>query len=325
VLFLVLLATCPIARAEPPPDLAAIDARLSRLEAMVQQLVEAKTEPAPAAPSIRPAANAEVIGPSKLEAGVPGAFTMKGVPAEYLADFDWQVFNRPEDAMVVDLMDRAGNPVIFFWSRTPAKCAIIADVNIPGQYQLKIHEFQVGEPAPPPPPPPPPPAKKVTALLLYESDHVDDQYPWLANVIGSQKLRRLQSAKFDLDFADADQKDEKRQPSADVAKWRKYAEDNGLPLPRWFLRNERDELIHEAAVPKEVDASVKLLRDHLPAGTLPTTTVQPKKEIIGTRKPMPSPVAVRPTAQVWQAAPARPCPLGGCGTGPLRRLFGRRW
>jgi len=89
---------------------------------------------------------ATLDGPTEVPAGMPAVFTMRGIPSDYLNQFNWQVFNKPADAMVLDLADRQGNPVMMFWSRTAAKCAVIADVNVPpDQFELIVHEFTVGK------------------------------------------------------------------------------------------------------------------------------------------------------------------------------------
>lgn len=109
-----------------------------------------------------------IDGPIKVETGQPAAFTLQGVPAEFLDLCEWQVFNRPNDATVLDLADRAGNPVLVFWSRTPGTYAIIADVNMPPvDFHLLTLQFTVGQPEPPPPPPlpPPPPPSDLSAFV----------------------------------------------------------------------------------------------------------------------------------------------------------------
>lgn len=110
----------------------------------VRPTLALKTQPTPAA--------AEVVGPSEVEPGMPAVFTLRGMSHEHIGDFDWQLFRKPKDAMVLDLADRAGNPVMVVWTKTTGVYAIIADVNVPGEYRLIVHEFTVGEPVPPPPP-----------------------------------------------------------------------------------------------------------------------------------------------------------------------------
>ena len=102
---------------------------------------------------------ATIDGPTKVELGTPAVFTIKDVPTEHLDKFDWQIFGKPDDAMVLDLADRQGNPVLVFWCKTPGRYAVIADVNVPpDQFELIIHEFVVGKVGPDPDPPPPPPS-----------------------------------------------------------------------------------------------------------------------------------------------------------------------
>ncbi|MEE9185233.1 MAG: hypothetical protein V3U39_12280 [Acidimicrobiia bacterium] len=193
---------------------------------------------------------------------------MVGLPPEHLASFNWQVFAAPKDALVLDLADRSGNPVLMFWSPTPARCAVIADVNIPGAFELLVHEFSVGsgpEPEPDPKPDPKPDPAEVSCLLLYESADVAGDAPHLGNITTSQLIRRLASANLHLLFADKDELDESDRTTPAVKTWVAYAAKHKLGLPRWFIVNERTgDLIATAEAPRTVAETVKLLGRYAP-------------------------------------------------------------
>jgi len=139
---------------------------------------------------------ASIDGPTEVELGTPAIFTIKDLPAEHLDKFDWQVFGKPDDAMVLDLADRQGNPVLIFWCRTPGRYAVIADVNVPpDQFELIIHEFVVGEVSPDPPLPPTSDLSAFTAGLI-ERLEIKTKRPVVAKLfqdtipkIDSSKLR----------------------------------------------------------------------------------------------------------------------------------------
>ncbi len=125
-------------------------------------------------------------------------------------------------------------------------------------------EFVVGmDIPPPPPPPPPPPYAKLWGMFLYESDTLDDE-PWQANIIASQKIRQLQSAKLNLDWVDVDVKDEANLPSPDLKPWIAEIVKRKVPLPQVLLVSEKGELIHVQAWPRTVDEVVKLLQQYMP-------------------------------------------------------------
>lgn len=132
------------------------------------------------------------------------------------------------------------------------------------------------EPNPvPPPPPPPPPVTALQVVFLYESDQVDD-LPWLANVLLSQKIRRLESEDVDLVFADKGEKDQDGDTPAVIKRWVKmldaprFVVKDGevvaepLSLPRLFFVNQDRDLIAHEPSPQEVDAVVALIQEYLP-------------------------------------------------------------
>ena len=282
----------------------------------------------------------EIIGPTTVKAGRMAAFQLNGLPIEFLKSFDWVVFNKPDDAVILDLADRrTGQPVLVFQSETPGHYAIIADINVLPleDCQLIVHEFMVGEgPVPPPPThydlttatvgdgsvspdrgtyeagtrvalvatpgpehvfdrwsgdawgdnpavevvmdgdkhavahfeedePPPPPDVSAWIIFYYESTEVDDRgNEWMANVISSQKIRRLESGKLNMDWVDKDQRDEDKQPSPDLKPYLDEIDRRKLPLPQAAFVNEKGEMYHVQSWPKSVDATVKLVKEHMP-------------------------------------------------------------
>ena len=120
------------------------------------------------------------------------------------------------------------------------------------------------EPNPvPPPPPPPPPVTALQVVFLYESEQVDD-LPWLANILTSQKIRKLESADVDLVFADKDELDEKGETPAVIWPWVDMVAKENLSLPRLFFVDQDGELVAHESSPQEVDAVVALIQEYLP-------------------------------------------------------------
>ncbi|HUT88707.1 MAG TPA: hypothetical protein VMY37_04375 [Thermoguttaceae bacterium] len=132
---------------------------------------------------------AEVIGPTEVEPGMPAVFTLKGVPAEHLATFEWGFYHKPADAMVLDLADRSGNLVLIIWAKSATAYAVIADVNIPGAYQLIVHEVVVGTPTPPDPPVPPPVDRKYQVAFFLKALDLENLPQGQQTILGSLTLR----------------------------------------------------------------------------------------------------------------------------------------
>jgi len=193
-----------------------------------------------------------IVGPEKVKPGRMAAFQLKGLPAESLNAFDWIVFNKPDDAVVLDLADRrTGEPVLVFQSETPGKYALIADVNVLPleDCQLLVHEFVVGEPNPPPPPPPPP--NKVTFGRIVEERDNHSKLPieqvW---VIDSSKVRALFDA-GNFQVRDDDVEDEKDKAPPEWVPFIKRARDV-IGLPALFLMDSKGQVVWEGPVPADV-------------------------------------------------------------------------
>jgi len=116
-------------------------------------------------------------------------------------------------------------------------------------------------PGPEPPPPPPPVVEELYVLFLYESDDVDDDR-WLANILTSQKIRRLESDKVELLYADDDEKDEKGDPTHKP--WIDHAEEKGWKWPHIIMADQDGNLVHHGEVPRTVDATVELIGRYVP-------------------------------------------------------------
>jgi len=202
--------------------------------------------------------------PTQVEAGQPAVFTMKGIPADNLKDFDWKVFNQPKDAMVLDLADRQGNPVLMFWSKTAVKAAVIADVNVPGEFQLIVHEFTVGSPSPQPQPQPQPqptpsPTKATWGIIIEERDDRDDLGPQRAMVMESDKVRAL-FPDGHFQCRDDDVVNENGEVPSDMKPYIDRARKVGLPS--LFLLDDTGKVLSEGPVPADVPAAVKLIQKY---------------------------------------------------------------
>jgi hypothetical protein len=215
---------------------------------------DAKPVPIPPATPVVIPLSATIDGPTVVTLGTPAVFTIKGVPAEHLDKFNWQVFNKPADAMVLDLADRAGNPVMMFWSRTSGKCAVIADVNVPpNQFQLIVHEFTVGNPQPDPKPDPDPNPDPnpnpdaVFGVIIEERDDRDD--------LGVKRAMIFENAAIRDDV-----KDETGQTPSDMKPYIDRARKLGLPAI--FLVNKDGKVLFEGAVPQDVATTLALIRQY---------------------------------------------------------------
>jgi len=125
---------------------------------------------------------------------------------------------------------------------------------------------------PPPPPPPPPPLSKLWVVFVYESNDVDDKYPWLGNIISSQKIRKLKSDNVSLLYVDKDELDEKDDVPVNTRAWIKYASDNDLVLPVMFLANQDGKIISSEIPPKTVDETLSKIQQYIPKGNVDCPT-----------------------------------------------------
>jgi len=192
---------------------------------------------------------AEVVGPTDVKQGRPACFMMQGLPKEHLESFNWGVFPKPDDALILDLMDRSQNPVYVFWTETAGKYVLFADVNVPGEYELLLHEFSVGE-SPIPPPPPPPPIQNMTVLVVEDSSQHNSQ---MATVLISALWRDwLRANEHEFRIVD------KIHAAADVVTWIERAGDD---LPHvFFLDGSR--IAYEGGLPGSAEEFLTLIRDY---------------------------------------------------------------
>lgn len=211
---------------------------------------------------------ATIKGPTEVPAGTPAVFTIVEIPVEYLDKFNWQVFNAPEGSMILDLADRAGNPVMMFWSKTAARCAVIADVNVPPDgYELLIHEFTAGEPQPEPEPDPDPepepepepapPGPARWGVIIEERDDRDDLGPTRSMIFEAKQVRDLFAAgQFQVRDDDV--------LGAGSAEWKPYIEmaREKIGLPAVFLLDADHQLIWAGPLPDDVPAMVKLVKEY---------------------------------------------------------------
>jgi len=110
----------------------------------------------------------------------------------------------------------------------------------------------------------PPPPESAIVVILYESNDVDDKYPWFVNIQLSQRIRALESADLDLMFADKNEMDEDGNPHPVTKRWADHAEQNDLALPHVFFVDKEGELVHNERSPRTVDGMVALIEGYLP-------------------------------------------------------------
>jgi len=171
---------------------------------------------------------------------------------------DW-VYNGVRENIVFTGVPGRYYVVVGYTTQEGVHSAVAATVKISG----------VGpEPGPEPvPPPPPPPLKKLVVVFVYESNDVDDQYPWLANILVTQKIRKLASDKVRLYYADKDEVDEEGNLPANTKAWLEYAVKNNLTLPVMFLANQDGRIISEESPPRTVDEAVAKIRQYIPSSS----------------------------------------------------------
>ena len=113
------------------------------------------------------------------------------------------------------------------------------------------------------PEPNPVPVEKLYVFFVYETVYRDEQ-SWLANLITSQKIRRLGSNKVRIVFVDKDEKDEEGNTPAFTRKWIEYVAKQGLSLPRLFFVDQEGALVHHQEPPKTVGEAVTLIERYRP-------------------------------------------------------------
>jgi len=136
-----------------------------------------------------------------------------------------------------------GDPVLVFWTDILDHYALIADVNIPGEYQLIVHEFRVGKEGPspdplPPPPVPPGPVEKLMVLVVEEKTTwrkgIDRPPADYFHITHSLRINQwLRDNGHLIECRDKDAPVEKTNVPGGLARWIK--EIGNESLPRAFL------------------------------------------------------------------------------------------
>ena len=140
------------------------------------------------------------------------------------------------------------------------------NTQLANKYAYEIGQLLVdvqGEGPDPDPDPDPVPVENLYVFFVYETADIDEQ-PWLANLITSQKIRRLASNKVRIVFVDKDEKDEEGNTPAFTRKWIEYVAKQGLSLPRLFFVDQEGALVHHQEPPKTVGEAVTLIERYRP-------------------------------------------------------------
>lgn len=211
---------------------------------------------------------AEVLGPTEVTPGRPAVFNLKGVPPEYLVYFNWQIIPSVNDAMVLDLADRKGNPVLVFWTEQAGKYTVVADVNIPPEnFQLITHDFTVAKPngpkpkPKPDPKPDPKPAVVDFAVVVWEAADpfqvVDGEKVNWGAVLASKTIREsLARRYFPVD-------DDATNLSASLKAFvARYKADKRAPYPWIYLVDKAGNVLHEQRHPVTAKATVELVEKY---------------------------------------------------------------
>jgi len=170
-------------------------------------------------------------------------------------------------------------------------------------FTLRVDSEPDPEPDPDPDPEPPPDVKILWSVVVYESDDVDDKYPWLSNILTSMDVRKLTATNCNLLFADKDEVDESGQTPAVTKTWIARAVSEHRTLPWIYLVNQEGDLVVGQPVPKTVAEVVTLISKYKP----------PRPDMVVPPKPEPGKMIIRP-----YVAPAA-CPSGVCPTIGRRR------
>ena len=219
----------------------------------------------------------EILAPDVVPIlGSPALIRLKGTPEEPHAKL-WDRAPEYDDDVLLELFSENGEPVTIFWSFTPGIRIFRVVVAVNGEkvpiQEAAYHQMQYGgqnpDPGPDPKPNPDPepdplPVSKLTALYLYESEDIDDKYPWLANIIATQKIRKIQNEDFYVIFADVNEMDQDGSVHPSVKPWVDFARSENLKMPQVFLVNQKGDLVKNQVVPQEVDANVTLIKEYLP-------------------------------------------------------------
>lgn len=145
-----------------------------------------------------------IEGPDQLDVKEADLFYVKGLTIQDFANCEVQVYPETTELMVLVLQTINNDPVLYVKGRAPGKFALTLDVNVPGAYELCIHELTIGSgPEPEPDPIPPPVPGELSVVVVHEtSDRTAQQS---AALLGLQKY--LDQKSHPWRFADKDLKD----------------------------------------------------------------------------------------------------------------------
>ena len=198
---------------------------------------------------------AAIIGPDKIAVGEGELFDVQGVTAEEFADCSIAVFpvkNRPQVLVLQTLNSR---PVLYVKGRHSWKGAIILDVNIPGAYQIVIHELTIGggpDPDPrPDPDPDPTPGEGLTVIIVENTDR-GGRSPEQFRVLNGQWRKWCRENKYLVRQVHADSK------APDVAPWIKIATSKGLPYV--FFVDDNGKVYQQTALPDSAEKLFDLVK-----------------------------------------------------------------
>lgn len=120
------------------------------------------------------------------------------------------------------------------------------------------------DPGPDPDPDPDPlPPGKVIGYCIYEAADLDDD-PDFAQVIASLRIRELSPGRFDFRPYDQDVLDQEDEIPGFLRPWIQKVDEESLSLPWLFLVHENGRELASQRLPAGVDATIQLIRRHLP-------------------------------------------------------------
>lgn len=144
-----------------------------------------------------------ITGPSQLDVKEADLLAIDGIgPADYGKSVI-RVYPETKDLQVFPLKTFADQIVLYVKGLKPGEFAIILDVNIPGQYDLVIHELTIGKGKPEPDPIPPPVPGDLSVVAVYET--LDRSPEETAVLIGLRSY--LKQEKIWFQYADQHRKD----------------------------------------------------------------------------------------------------------------------
>jgi len=149
------------------------------------------------------AAAVTIAGPNTLDTKEAALLYIEGMSADQFAGEDKStiaIYPDNEQKPIVVVLQSLGNqPVIYVQGQHAGAFALILDVNMPGAFEIVIHELTIGgepdPPDPPIPPDPPVPGAKYNVVILYETDQLDDMPASQLLILNSLQFReKLQAA-----------------------------------------------------------------------------------------------------------------------------------